>query len=120
MPRVEIKLRYLNCIYNKKFYNAIISRSNFDDNIELHYLDFILYKYNHTLSIYLYNDNARRYSMTTTTSYNDINTINELRLYLRHNYYKNAYNEIKNIFLYDNNFISSVDSSSFNLLFIYN
>lgn len=39
LPRIEIKLRYLNCIYNKKFYNAITSRTNFGENIELHYLD---------------------------------------------------------------------------------
>ena len=31
LPRVEIKLRYLNCVYNKNFYNAMISRKDFDD-----------------------------------------------------------------------------------------
>lgn len=39
LPRIEIKLRYLNCVYNKKFYSAITSRTNFDENIDLHYLN---------------------------------------------------------------------------------
>ena len=39
LPRVEIRLRYMNCVYNKKFYDAITARSNFDDNLKLRYLD---------------------------------------------------------------------------------
>lgn len=39
LPRVEIRLRYLNCVYNKKFYSAITSRVNFDEKTELHYLN---------------------------------------------------------------------------------
>jgi hypothetical protein len=31
LPRVEIKLRYLNCIYNKVFYNKIIERKDYDN-----------------------------------------------------------------------------------------
>lgn len=38
LPRVEIKLRYLNCVYTKNFYNAMISRKGFN-NPDLHYLD---------------------------------------------------------------------------------
>lgn len=30
LPRVEIKLRYLNCVYNKQQYNGIIKRVNYD------------------------------------------------------------------------------------------
>jgi Holliday junction resolvase RusA-like endonuclease len=33
LPRVEIKLRYLNCVYNKHQYNSIIRRTNYDGNI---------------------------------------------------------------------------------------
>lgn len=39
LPRVEIRLRYLNCVYNKKFYTMMTSRVNFDNNINLHYLN---------------------------------------------------------------------------------
>ena len=39
LPRVEIKLRYLNCVYTKYFYNAMISRKGFEHPEELHYLD---------------------------------------------------------------------------------
>ena len=38
LPRIEIKLKYLNCVYNKKQYNSIINRKDYD-NGELHYLD---------------------------------------------------------------------------------
>ena len=38
LPRVEIKLRYLNCVYTKNFFNAMISRSGYS-NQELHYLN---------------------------------------------------------------------------------
>lgn len=38
LPRVEIKLRYLNCIYTKSFYNMVINRKGFD-NFELQYLN---------------------------------------------------------------------------------
>ena len=38
LPRVEIKLRYLNCVYTKNFYNSMISRKGFD-NPNLHYLN---------------------------------------------------------------------------------
>lgn len=38
LPRVEIKLRYLNCVYTKNFFNAMISRSGYG-NQELHYLN---------------------------------------------------------------------------------
>lgn len=38
LPRVEIKLRYLNCVYTKSFYNAMLARKGFD-NPNLHYLD---------------------------------------------------------------------------------
>lgn len=30
LPRVEIKLRYLNCVYNKQQYNNILKRTNYD------------------------------------------------------------------------------------------
>lgn len=39
LPRIEIRLRYLNCIYNKKFYDAMTSRTNYNSNTILHYLD---------------------------------------------------------------------------------
>lgn len=32
LPRVEISLRYLNCVYNKQQYNRIIKRKNYDGN----------------------------------------------------------------------------------------
>lgn len=38
LPRVEIRLRYLNCVYNKKFYDAITARSNYGDS-KIQYLD---------------------------------------------------------------------------------
>ena len=38
LPRVEIKLRYLNCIYTKRFYDSIVSRKGFD-NPNLQYLN---------------------------------------------------------------------------------
>lgn len=30
LPRVEIRLRYLNCVYNKQQYNTIINRKDYD------------------------------------------------------------------------------------------
>ena len=39
LPRVEIKLRYLNCVYTKYFYNAMLSRQGFDNPENLHYLN---------------------------------------------------------------------------------
>lgn len=38
LPRVEIKLRYLNCVYTENFYNAMLARKGFN-NPNLHYLD---------------------------------------------------------------------------------
>jgi Holliday junction resolvase RusA-like endonuclease len=38
LPRVEIKLRYLNYMYNKKFYDEMSNRKGFD-NPSLQYLD---------------------------------------------------------------------------------
>ena len=38
LPRVEIKLRYLNCVYTKRDYNNILSRKGYDGS-PLHYLD---------------------------------------------------------------------------------
>lgn len=38
LPRVEIQLRYLNCVYNKYQYNMIINRKDYD-NGPLNYLD---------------------------------------------------------------------------------
>ena len=38
LPRVEIKLRYLNCVYTKKFYDSMLARKGFD-NPNLQYLD---------------------------------------------------------------------------------
>ena len=38
LPRIEIKLRYLNCIYTKQQYNKAISRKDYD-NSDLFYLD---------------------------------------------------------------------------------
>lgn len=37
-PRIEITLWYMNCVYNKKQYNSIINRKDYD-NTELYYLD---------------------------------------------------------------------------------
>lgn len=39
LPRVEIKLRYLNCVYTKYFYNAMLSRKGFENPESLHYLN---------------------------------------------------------------------------------
>ena len=39
LPRVEIKLRYLNCVYTKYFYNAMLSRKGFNNPENLHYLN---------------------------------------------------------------------------------
>lgn len=38
LPRVEIKLRYLNCVYTKSMYSSIKSRNGYSD-YELRYLD---------------------------------------------------------------------------------
>lgn len=38
LPRVEIKLRYLNCVYTKGHYNAMLQRKGFD-NPDLQYLN---------------------------------------------------------------------------------
>lgn len=38
LPRVEIRLRYLNCVYNKVQYNTIINRKDYD-NKELFYIN---------------------------------------------------------------------------------
>lgn len=35
LPRVEIKLRYLNCVYNKNQYNTIVSRKDYDNRMVL-------------------------------------------------------------------------------------
>ena len=39
LPRVEIKLRYLNCVYTRNFHSAMINRKDFDTNQNLNYLD---------------------------------------------------------------------------------
>ena len=39
LPRVEIKLRYLNCVYTRNFYSAMINRKDFESNQNLNYLD---------------------------------------------------------------------------------
>ena len=40
LPRVEIKLRYLNCVFNKYQYNMIINRKDYNKDINtLQYLD---------------------------------------------------------------------------------
>lgn len=38
LPRVEIKLRFLNCVYTKSFYNSMKNRKGFNNN-DLHYLN---------------------------------------------------------------------------------
>lgn len=38
LPRVEIKLRYLNCVYNRHQYNQIINRTDYDGGT-ISYLD---------------------------------------------------------------------------------
>ena len=37
LPRVEIRIKYLNMLYNKHQYSAIINRVDYDDNNELRY-----------------------------------------------------------------------------------
>lgn len=37
LPRIEIRIKYLNMLYNKQQYNAITSRVDFDPNIPLDY-----------------------------------------------------------------------------------
>ena len=39
LPRVEIKLRYLNALYNKNMYNALIKRKDIDRIESPKYLD---------------------------------------------------------------------------------
>lgn len=39
LPRIEIKLRYLNCVYNKQQYDTITKRKDYDRSIPLSYLD---------------------------------------------------------------------------------
>lgn len=39
LPRVEIKLRYLNCVYNKYQYNMVTNRKDFKESDTLSYLD---------------------------------------------------------------------------------
>lgn len=38
LPRIEITLKYLNCVYNKKQYNSVINRKDYD-NTNLYYLN---------------------------------------------------------------------------------
>lgn len=38
LPRIEIRMRYLNCVYNRNQYNNIIRRKNYD-GCQLSYLD---------------------------------------------------------------------------------
>ena len=38
LPRIEIRMRYLNCVYNRNQYNNIIKRKGYDGS-ELHYLN---------------------------------------------------------------------------------
>lgn len=38
LPRIEIKLKYLNVVYNKSQYNSIVNRKDYDGK-ELHYLN---------------------------------------------------------------------------------
>ena len=37
LPRVEIRLQYLNMMYNRAQYNSIINRKDYDQNIDLDY-----------------------------------------------------------------------------------
>lgn len=37
LPRIEIRLRYLNMVYNKYQYNSIINRTDYDDAYNLQY-----------------------------------------------------------------------------------
>lgn len=39
LPRVEIRLRYLNMVYNKYQYNQITRRKDFDSDIDLNYFN---------------------------------------------------------------------------------
>ena len=39
LPRVEIRLRYLNCVFNKYQYNMITNRRDFEDNSSLKYIN---------------------------------------------------------------------------------
>ena len=37
LPRIEIRLKFLNLLYNKHQYNQIINRVDFDNTIDLSY-----------------------------------------------------------------------------------
>ena len=37
LPRIEIRIRYLNMLYNKQQYNAITNRVDFDQSTDLSY-----------------------------------------------------------------------------------
>lgn len=37
LPRVEIRLRYLNMVYNRHQYSSVVHRTDFDPNIDLKY-----------------------------------------------------------------------------------
>lgn len=39
LPRIEIRIKYLNMLYNKHQYSAITNRVDFDDSISLSYYD---------------------------------------------------------------------------------
>lgn len=39
LPRVEIRLKYLNCVFNKYQYNMITNRKDFEDNNSLKYIN---------------------------------------------------------------------------------
>lgn len=38
LPRIEIRIRYLNCLYNRQQYNSIVNRVDFDQSTDLSYL----------------------------------------------------------------------------------
>jgi len=37
LPRIEIRLKFLNCLYNKYQYNSMINRVDFDNNVGISY-----------------------------------------------------------------------------------
>lgn len=39
LPRIEIKLKFLNMVYNKQQYNSMVNKSNYDNNSNLKYFN---------------------------------------------------------------------------------
>ena len=37
LPRIEIRLKYMNMVYNKHQFNSIVNRTDYDESFDLQY-----------------------------------------------------------------------------------